>query len=38
LLTAVDVERGTGERGVRHEVKSQRGNVGRSDNAWETIR
>src|ERR1700691_3689171 len=33
LLTAVDVERRAGERGVGHDVDGQRGNVGGGDDA-----
>src|SRR5579862_1286619 len=33
LLAAVDVEGRTGDRGVRHEVDGQRGDVGRADDA-----
>jgi hypothetical protein len=33
LLTAVDLDRGTGDRSVRHEVDGQRGDVGRGDEA-----
>ena len=33
LLAAVDVEGRAGDRGVRHEVDGQRGDVGRADDA-----
>jgi hypothetical protein len=33
LLAAVDVERGAGDRDIRHQVHGERGDVGRSDDA-----